>query len=92
MMRKKGQTVLSFLQNKRCFRGPDFLWRHEDAWPSTDIGSLSSGDPELKDEKLMGMLVPASSIDQLLKRYFSWTVTQQKVAILMKFFCYQQLK
>ena len=70
-MASRAQTVLSFLQNKRWFRGPDFFWCHEDAWPSTDIGPLSSGDPELKDEKLIGMLIPASSVGQLLKRYSS---------------------
>ena len=64
----------SFLQKERWLRGPDFLWRSEDAWPSTDIEVLSNGDPELKDEKLIGMMTLPSSIDQLLKIYSSWTV------------------
>ena len=42
--------------------------------------SLSSGDPELTDEKLIGMLKLASSVGQLLKRYSSWTLTQKNVA------------
>ena len=61
-------------------------WLSEDAWPSTYIGVLSNGHPETKDEKLIGMLILPFSIDQLLTNYISWSVTQRKLAILIKFY------
>ena len=50
-----GLTAESLLKNKRWVRGPDFLWKSEDAWPSQQclVSMVAENDPEVKRESLV---------------------------------------
>ncbi|XP_064638304.1 uncharacterized protein LOC135494320 [Lineus longissimus] len=91
----RGQSVEVFMKNKRWFKGPDFLQEREENWPVTDVGPLPAADPEIKQEKVVGLILapPAcSTLDQMLKRCSSWVILQRRVAILMKFCDYIRAK
>ncbi len=88
----RGQTVSQFLKNGSWFDGPQFLQQAETEWPRENIGLVSDDDPELKEERIIGVLVSTSPLDQLLKRYSTCRTLQRAFAILMKFCAYIQTK
>ena len=47
-----GLTAEALLKNKRWIRGPDFLWKSEDAWPIEQclLSTVAENDPEVMRE------------------------------------------
>ena len=48
----RGLSTDAFLKNESWFKGPDFLWKTEDAWPNQQlaVSTVTEEDPEIKKE------------------------------------------
>ena len=88
----RGLSVHQLLSSERWFSGPAFLSRAEEEWPQADLGELPEDDLEVNNEKAIFTLSALDNLHELLVRYSSWTVLQEKVAWLLKFnaYMYQQ--
>ncbi|XP_064632677.1 uncharacterized protein LOC135490994 [Lineus longissimus] len=93
----RGQSVKSFKKSEQWFRGPDFLWQAECCWPNAEVSALPEDDPEIKQEKLVGVIAVGDRpqvvngrplVDRLIHRYSSWNKLLRLVAILRKFVGY----
>lgn len=86
-------------ERRRWLEGPDFLWKSEEAWPRTPIGSsdLLASDPEVKKETRSCAVNasdadPESSLEKLLGRHSDWFKLQKTVVWLTRFKAYCCLK
>ena len=72
-----------FLTSERWCKGPAFLKKPEEDWPCFEIEALPEDEQELKGERAIFTLTLAdlpAKLHELLVKYSSWTVLQQKVA------------
>ena len=66
--------------------------RPEEDWPCFEVEALPEDDQEITDEKVIFTLTPPEKLHELLPKYSSWTVLQQKIAWLLKFKAYLQYR
>ncbi|XP_064625911.1 uncharacterized protein LOC135486745 [Lineus longissimus] len=82
----RGQTVEAFLKSPRWFQGPKFLIQPKENWPAAEVKPLEGNDPEVREEKVVGLLLTSStSLDNMIARCSSWIGLQRRVALLLKF-------
>ena len=71
-----GLTAEASLKNKRWTRGPDFLWKSEDAWPSQQFlaSMVAENDPEVKRESQVfsTKAEAGSTLVQFFGRFSQW--------------------
>ena len=70
-------------------RGPEFLWRSEDCWPSRSahLPPLDDDDPELRTVKLVNWTTPQvnHTISMLVHHYSTWMRLVKAVAWMTRF-------
>ena len=84
----RGLSAQKLLSIQRWFSGPAFLLKPEEEWPQAEVGELSEGNLEVKNERPIFTLPTLDKLHELLVRYSSWTVLQRKIAWLLKFKAY----
>ncbi|XP_071476662.1 uncharacterized protein [Diadema antillarum] len=71
----------------RWIQGPEFLWKPKGEWPIHQVTGNYDGenDPEVKSEAVFATQAEsATTIDELLSRYSSWTRVKKAVAYLRR--------
>ena len=84
----RGLSVIKLLSGGRWFKGPDFLRKPEEEWPSSEVDALPEDDPELKNEKPIFALALSSALHKMLLKYSSWFMLQRRVTWLLKIKAY----
>ncbi|XP_068716993.1 uncharacterized protein [Montipora capricornis] len=85
----RGLTAEALLKNKRWIRGPEFLWKSEDAWPSQQcaVSMVAENDPEVKRESqvLSTKAEAGSTLGQFFGRFSQWHRLKKFVAWILRY-------
>ena len=86
----RGLTVDTLTETNRWINGPDFLWEQESTWPiqRNAVKELPEDDPEIKSEAqtlLTATDAGINSVNQLLKRFSSWSHLKKIVAWILRY-------
>ena len=80
------------LIDSRWIRGPDFLWEHQNKWPTNGKDdnnfALSEEDPEVKKSVVMATTaldVNYPELDERVARFSDWHKAKQAVAFCIKY-------
>ena len=85
----RGLTAEAMLKNKRWIRGPEFLWKSEDAWPSQQcsVSMVAEDDPEVKraSQVLSTKAEAGSTLGQFFGRFSQWRRLKKFVAWILRY-------
>lgn len=81
----RGLSAKELLANERWLRGPEFLSKPEEHWPTNEIGEMSDEEAEIKPERPVFVVTAPDKLHELLTRYSSWSMLLRRVAWLLKF-------
>lgn len=85
----RGLKVNSFLKNQIWVSGPPFLVQPQELWPmdSTDVGVMSSCDPEVKESVLVNTVQVHQEYDFMpyFNYYSSWMRLKRGIAWILRF-------
>ena len=83
----RGETAGAFLNDRRWFQGPEFLWRDSEAWPPLP-GCLGEGlgpDPEVKSSvRTAKVTTQDDPLQKLFSYYSSWYRLIRAVAWILR--------
>ena len=85
----RGLSAEALLQNKRWMRGPDFLWKSEDAWPNQQysVSTVAENNPEIKREpQVFSTNAEAGlTLGQLFRCFSQWDRLKKFVAWILRY-------